>query len=81
MTSSVRSEAPLPDTGEEQPQQPNETPIASKIQQNIGICFFITLKNELLLSFLFVLKLISFKQSVRLRQYLLSVTEVAIATP
>ncbi|KAM7336046.1 hypothetical protein ACRRTK_004539 [Alexandromys fortis] len=36
MTSSVRSEAPLPDTGEEQPQQPNETPIASKIQQNIG---------------------------------------------
>lgn len=36
VTSSVRSEAPLPDTGEEQPQQPNETPIASKIQQNIG---------------------------------------------
>ncbi|XP_041518699.1 protein odr-4 homolog isoform X3 [Microtus oregoni] len=36
VTSSVRSEASLPDTEEEQPQQPNETPIASKIQQNIG---------------------------------------------
>ncbi|CAO2637174.1 Protein odr-4 homolog [Lemmus lemmus] len=34
VTSSVRSEAPLTDT--EEPQQPNETPIASKIQQNIG---------------------------------------------
>ena len=40
MTSSVNSEASLTNTSEEQPEQPKKT-IGMKIQQNIGICFFL----------------------------------------
>lgn len=80
MTSSLKSEVSLTDTGDEQPEQPNTTTIGMKIQQNIGICFFITLNNEVILSFLLILKLISFHQHVRLRQCLLGVMKVAIAS-
>jgi hypothetical protein len=70
MTSSVNSEASLTNTSEEQPEQPKKT-IGVKIQQNIGICFFYDFEIELILSFLFILKLISMNHNVRLRQYLL----------
>uniref|UniRef100_A0A6J0DGU7 Protein odr-4 homolog n=1 Tax=Peromyscus maniculatus bairdii TaxID=230844 RepID=A0A6J0DGU7_PERMB len=43
MTSSLKSEVSLTDTGDEQPEQPNTTTIGMKIQQNIGAIAALTL--------------------------------------
>lgn len=78
MPSCVNSEASLTNTNDEQPEQPNKT-IGVKIQQNIGICFLNDFESELIVSFLFILKLISINQNVRLGQYLLSMIEVKVS--